>query len=48
VLELLGPKGISQFIIKLTQGVSNFQSGLVFNYALVMLIGITVLILGTA
>jgi len=48
VLELIGPKGISQFVIRLTQGVSNLQSGLVFNYALVMLLGIAVLILGTA
>lgn len=47
VLELIGPKGISQFIIRLTQGVSNLQSGMVFNYALVILIGVAVLILGT-
>nr|AKQ50973.1 NADH dehydrogenase subunit 5 [Isosicyonis striata] len=44
VLELIGPKGISQFIIKLTQELSNLQSGLVFNYALVMLIGVVTLI----
>ncbi len=47
MLELIGPKGISQFVIRLTQGVSNLQSGMVFNYALVILIGVTVLILGT-
>nr|YP_009159665.1 NADH dehydrogenase subunit 5 [Halcampoides purpureus]AKQ50938.1 NADH dehydrogenase subunit 5 [Halcampoides purpureus] len=39
VLELIGPKGISQFVIRLTQGISNLQSGLVFNYALLILIG---------
>nr|QXO87014.1 NADH dehydrogenase subunit 5 [Stichodactyla haddoni] len=44
VLELIGPKGISQFVIKLTQELSNLQSGLVFNYALVMLIGVVTLI----
>nr|QJQ72502.1 NADH dehydrogenase subunit 5 [Trissopathes cf. tetracrada NB-2020] len=47
VLELVGPKGISNFLIKLTQGISNLQSGLVFNYALVMLIGTAILILWT-
>lgn len=45
VLELMGPKGISNFMIKLTQGISNLQSGLVFNYALVILIGTAILIL---
>nr|YP_008593260.1 NADH dehydrogenase subunit 5 [Bolocera tuediae]APD28324.1 NADH dehydrogenase subunit 5 [Bolocera sp. BZ-2016]CDG50874.1 NADH dehydrogenase subunit 5 [Bolocera tuediae] len=44
VLELIGPKGITQFVIKLTQELSNLQSGLVFNYALVMLIGVVTLI----
>ena len=43
----MGPKGISQLMIRLTQGVSNLQSGMVFNYALVILIGVAVLILGT-
>lgn len=45
VLELVGPKGISNSMIKLTQGISNLQSGLVFNYALVILIGTAILIL---
>ena len=45
VLELMGPKGISNFMVKLTQGISNLQSGLVFNYALVILIGTAILIL---
>nr|WRM53896.1 NADH dehydrogenase subunit 5 [Myriopathidae sp.] len=47
VLELVGPKGISNSMIKLTQEISNLQSGLVFNYALVMLIGTAILILWT-
>nr|YP_010697718.1 NADH dehydrogenase subunit 5 [Myriopathes ulex]WCF76516.1 NADH dehydrogenase subunit 5 [Myriopathes ulex] len=47
VLELMGPKGLSNFMIKLTQGISNIQSGLVFNYALVILIGTAILILWT-
>nr|QJS34585.1 NADH dehydrogenase subunit 5 [Phanopathes sp. NB-2020] len=47
VLELVGPKGMSNFMIKLTQGISNLQSGLVFNYALVILIGTAILILWT-
>nr|QJS34679.1 NADH dehydrogenase subunit 5 [Tylopathes sp. n. NB-2020] len=47
VLELIGPKGLSNFMIKLTQGISNIQSGLVFNYALVILIGTAILILWT-
>ena len=45
VLELVGPKGLSNSMIKLTQEISNLQSGLVFNYALVMLIGTAILIL---
>nr|QJS34652.1 NADH dehydrogenase subunit 5 [Stichopathes sp. n. NB-2020] len=47
VLELVGPKGVSNFMIKLTQGISNLQSGLVFNYALVILIGTAIFILWT-
>ena len=44
VLELIGPKGISDLMIQLTQGISNLQSGLVFNYALIILIGAAVFI----
>nr|YP_010872573.1 NADH dehydrogenase subunit 5 [Antipathozoanthus remengesaui]YP_010872586.1 NADH dehydrogenase subunit 5 [Antipathozoanthus obscurus]WGU49974.1 NADH dehydrogenase subunit 5 [Antipathozoanthus remengesaui]WGU49987.1 NADH dehydrogenase subunit 5 [Antipathozoanthus obscurus] len=47
VLELVGPKGISDRMIQLTQGISNLQSGLVFNYALIILIGAAVFIWGT-
>nr|YP_009122398.1 NADH dehydrogenase subunit 5 [Pseudosiderastrea formosa]AJH66172.1 NADH dehydrogenase subunit 5 [Pseudosiderastrea formosa] len=45
-LELVGPKGISDFLIGLTRGLSNLQSGLVFNYALVILIGVAIFIWG--
>nr|YP_009159650.1 NADH dehydrogenase subunit 5 [Antholoba achates]AKQ50923.1 NADH dehydrogenase subunit 5 [Antholoba achates] len=41
VLELIGPRGLSQFIIRLTQEISNLQSGLVYNYALIILIAIS-------
>uniref|UniRef100_UPI0030FE406A NADH dehydrogenase subunit 5 n=1 Tax=Madrepora piresae TaxID=3134086 RepID=UPI0030FE406A len=42
VLELVGPKGLIQFFILQVQKISNLQSGLVFNYALVMFIGVIV------
>nr|YP_010128072.1 NADH dehydrogenase subunit 5 [Gardineria hawaiiensis]QPP20599.1 NADH dehydrogenase subunit 5 [Gardineria hawaiiensis] len=45
-LELVGPKGISNFLVGLAQGLSNLQSGLVFNYALVILVGAAILIWG--
>lgn len=38
ILEIIGPKGISSVLIKLTQVISNFQSGMVFNYALIMIV----------
>nr|YP_232819.1 NADH dehydrogenase subunit 5 [Tethya actinia]AAP59078.1 NADH dehydrogenase subunit 5 [Tethya actinia] len=38
ILEIIGPKGISKVLIKLTQVISNFQSGMVFNYALIMIV----------
>nr|QQK55179.1 NADH dehydrogenase subunit 5 [Letepsammia formosissima] len=46
ILELVGPKGISNFLIGWTRGLSNLQSGLVFNYALVILIGAAIFIWG--
>nr|YP_004581291.1 NADH dehydrogenase subunit 5 [Goniopora columna]AEG79892.1 NADH dehydrogenase subunit 5 [Goniopora columna]QHB74178.1 NADH dehydrogenase subunit 5 [Goniopora lobata]UGK72294.1 NADH dehydrogenase subunit 5 [Goniopora planulata] len=46
ILELVGPKGISNFLIELARGLSNLQSGLVFNYALVILIGVAMFIWG--
>nr|YP_654380.1 NADH dehydrogenase subunit 5 [Pavona clavus]ABG02354.1 NADH dehydrogenase subunit 5 [Pavona clavus] len=45
-LELVGPKGISNFLIGLTRGLSSLQSGQVFNYALVILIGVAIFIWG--
>ena len=44
ILELVGPKGISNFLIELARGLSNLQSGLVFNYGLVILIGVAIFI----
>lgn len=38
ILEIIGPRGISNVLIKLTRVISNFQSGMVFNYALVMIV----------
>nr|ANW36853.1 NADH dehydrogenase subunit 5 [Baikalospongia intermedia] len=46
VLEILGPRGISNVIIKLTQNISNLQSGMVFNYALIMIVFTTLFISG--
>ncbi|BFJ44961.1 NADH dehydrogenase subunit 5 (mitochondrion) [Fimbriaphyllia ancora] len=45
-LELVGPKGISDFLIWLTRGLSNLQSGQVFNYALVIFIGVAIFVWG--
>nr|YP_010830634.1 NADH dehydrogenase subunit 5 [Homophyllia bowerbanki]WFF50348.1 NADH dehydrogenase subunit 5 [Homophyllia bowerbanki] len=42
VLELIGPKGIVNFLILQVQRLSSFQSGLVFNYALAFFIGVVV------
>lgn len=38
LLEIIGPNGISRLLIRLTQNISNFQSGMVFNYVLIMII----------
>ena len=46
VLEIIGPRGISNVIIKLTQNISNLQSGMVFNYALIMIVFTTLFISG--
>nr|YP_009029594.1 NADH dehydrogenase subunit 5 [Isopora togianensis]AHY04452.1 NADH dehydrogenase subunit 5 [Isopora togianensis] len=45
-LELVGPQGVSNFLIGLTRGLSNLQVGQVFNYALVILIGVAMFIWG--
>ena len=42
MLELIGPKGIVNFLILQLQRLSTFKSGLVFNYALVFFIGVVV------
>lgn len=46
LLEILGPRGISSVIINITQKISNLQSGMVFNYALIMIIFTTLFISG--
>ena len=42
--EILGPSGISQTFLKLTQYFSQLQSGLIYHYAVIMLLGLTGLI----
>lgn len=46
VLEIIGPRGASQVLIRSTQRVSNLQSGTVFNYALIMIVFTSLFILG--
>ena len=46
LLEIIGPKGVSRLLIRSTQGVSNLQSGTVFNYALIMIVFTSLFILG--
>lgn len=48
ILEIIGPKGISRILIKLTQNISNFQSGMVFNYALIMIVFTTLFLSGAS
>ena len=48
VLEIIGPRGISKILIRLTQNISNFQSGMVFNYALIMIVFTTLFLLGNS
>nr|ADO51441.1 NADH dehydrogenase subunit 5 [Pseudocorticium jarrei] len=47
LLEIIGPRGISNLIIGVSQKISNLQSGLVFNYALIMLMFTTLFISGS-
>lgn len=35
LLEIMGPKGITWVLIRLTQNISYYQSGMVFNYVLI-------------
>nr|YP_009093889.1 NADH dehydrogenase subunit 5 [Poecillastra laminaris]AIT59116.1 NADH dehydrogenase subunit 5 [Poecillastra laminaris] len=46
LLEIIGPRGASQLLIKSTQRASNLQSGTVFNYALIMIVFTSLFILG--
>lgn len=46
LLEIIGPRGASQLLIRSTQRVSNLQSGTVFNYALIMIVFTSLFILG--
>lgn len=38
LLEIIGPNGVSRLLVRLTQNISNLQSGMVFNYVLIMII----------
>lgn len=44
ILEILGPTGIVQTFVRLMNESKNFQSGFVYHYALLMLIGLTLFI----
>ncbi|YP_001031202.1 NADH dehydrogenase subunit 5 (mitochondrion) [Amphimedon queenslandica] len=37
LLEIVGPEGVSKICIRLSQKISNLQSGLIFHYALTMI-----------
>jgi len=39
ILEILGPFGLSLFFIHKAQQLSNLQSGVLYNYVLLILIG---------
>ena len=42
--EILGPSGIASTVLNLTRYFSRLQSGMIYHYAVVMLLGLTVLI----
>ena len=44
LLEVLGPLGVSNTLLKFIQQISRLQSGFIFNYALMMLLGIAILV----
>lgn len=44
IIEIFGPHGIATTISSLTKKFSEFQSGFIYHYAFVMLIGLTLLI----
>ena len=42
--EILGPSGIAHSFLNMAQFISRLQSGLIYHYAVVMLLGIVILI----
>jgi hypothetical protein len=44
VIELVGPSGLVRFWLQVTQTVSRWQSGYVFNYVFSMVIGLLICI----
>jgi NADH:ubiquinone oxidoreductase subunit 5 (subunit L)/multisubunit Na+/H+ antiporter MnhA subunit len=44
VIEFFGPYGISNSIVLASKGVARFQSGLMYHYAFIMLVGVTFLV----
>nr|YP_007890739.1 NADH dehydrogenase subunit 5 [Jakoba libera]AGH24233.1 NADH dehydrogenase subunit 5 [Jakoba libera] len=44
VIELIGPHGLEKAVVQISQGISKLQSGYIYHYAFVMLIGITLLV----
>lgn len=45
IFEIIGPFGISIFFKRFTYYISKLQSGMIYHYAVIMLIGLTLLIL---
>lgn len=45
IFEILGPFGISTFFQQFTYHISKLQSGIIYHYAVIMLIGLTLLIM---
>lgn len=46
LLEIMGPRGVSFVIVSITQKISNLQSGVIVNYALIIIIFTTLFISG--
>jgi NADH-quinone oxidoreductase subunit L len=44
VIEFFGPYGISNAVSSASQNIGKFQSGLMYHYAFVMLVGVTSLV----
>jgi len=45
LIELIGPTGITQTLSNVTKNISNLQSGVIYNYAFVIFISATGLII---